>query len=336
MVKYALTLYYVNSCMTFEKSKLSVLGLKVHYVESHSRVIKAVNGVSFNIREGESMGIAGESACGKSTLGSALMRDLEPPGKIIGGSILLDNIDITRLEDTDFDREVRWKKIAMIFQAAMNTLDPVFTVGDQMREILRSHGVESVESSAESRILASLDDVGLDKTIAKKFPYELSGGMKQRVVIAMALLLNPDILIADEPTTALDVLVQAQIINLLKYLKIKRGITIIIISHDLGVISELADKVAIMYSGEIVELGNSVEIFKNPKHPYTQLLISSIPMLSTTNGRIISIKGQPPDLANLPSGCKFLTRCPYAMEVCRKNPPYIKTDSGFTLCWLYE
>jgi peptide/nickel transport system ATP-binding protein len=159
--------------------------------------------------------------------------------------------------------------------------------------------------------------------------------MKQRVTIAMALLLNPDILIADEPTTALDVLVQAQIINLLKYIKTKRGITIIIISHDLGVISELADKVAIMYSGEIVELANSVEIFKNPKHPYTQLLISSIPMLST-NGRITPIKGQPPDLANLPSGCKFLTRCPYAMEVCRKNPPPIKTDSGFTICWLYE
>jgi peptide/nickel transport system ATP-binding protein len=332
MVKYVLTAVLCTSCMTFEKSKLSVLGLKVHYIEGHSRVIKAVNGVSFKIREGESMGIAGESACGKSTLGSALMRDLEPPAKIIGGSILLDNIDITSLEDTDFDREVRWKKIAMIFQAAMNTLDPVFTVGDQMREILRSHGVES---SAESRILASLDDVSLDKTIAKKYPHELSGGMKQRVVIAMALLLNPDILIADEPTTALDVLVQAQIINLLKYLKIMRGITIIIISHDLGVISELADKVAIMYSGEIVELANSVEIFKNPKHPYTQLLISSIPMLST-NGRIISIKGQPPDLANLPSGCKFLTRCPYAMEVCRKDPPHIKTDSGFTLCWLYE
>lgn len=332
MVKYVLTAVLCTSCMTFEKSKLSVLGLKVHYVVSLSRVIKAVNGVSFTIREGESMGIAGESACGKSTLASALMRDLEPPAKIIGGSILLDNIDITSLEDTDFDREVRWKKIAMIFQAAMNTLDPVFTVGDQMREILRSHGIES---NAESRILASLDDVGLDKTIAKSYPHELSGGMKQRVVIAMALLLNPDILIADEPTTALDVLVQAQIINLLKHLKIKRGITIIIISHDLGVISELADKVAIMYSGEIVELANSVEIFRNPKHPYTQLLISSMPMMNT-NGRIISIKGQPPDPANLPIGCKFLTRCPYAMDICRKNPPHIKTDSGFTLCWLYE
>jgi peptide/nickel transport system ATP-binding protein len=318
--------------MTLINSKLSVLDLNVHYIESHSRIIKAVNGVSFNIREGESMGIAGESACGKSTLGFALMRDLQPTAKIVGGFILLDNMDITSLDDTRFDREIRWKKIAMIFQAAMNTLDPVFTVGDQMREILRSHGAES---SVESTILASLDDVGLDKTIAKKYPHELSGGMKQRVAIAMALLLNPDILIADEPTTALDVLVQAQIINLLKYIKTKRGITIIIISHDLGVISELADKVAIMYSGEIVELANSVEIFKNPKHPYTQLLISSIPMLST-NGRITSIKGQPPDLADLPSGCKFLTRCPYAMEVCRKNPPPIKTDSGFTICWLYE
>src|ERR671910_1944317 len=318
--------------MASDKSKLSVRNLSVHYFETNGRVTRAVNKVGFKIEETESMGIAGESACGKSTLGSALMRNLPPPGRIVSGSVLLEGTDIVRLEDAQFDRRIRWKKIAMVFQGAMNTLDPVFTVQDQMEEILRSHGIKG---DHQNRILVSLEDVGLDSATATKYPHELSGGMKQRVVIAMALLLDPDILIADEPTTALDVLVQAQIVNLLKYLKIKRGITIIIISHDLGVISELADKVAIMYSGEIVELANSVEIFKNPKHPYTQLLISSIPMLST-NGRIISIKGQPPDLANLPSGCKFLTRCPYAMEVCRKDPPHIKTDSGFTLCWLYE
>src|SRR5918996_704072 len=318
--------------MASDKSKLSVRNLSVHYFETNGRVTRAVNRVGFKIEETESMGIAGESACGKSTLGSALMRNLQPPGRIVSGSVLLEGTDIVRLEDAQFDRHIRWKKIAMVFQGAMNTLDPVFTVQHQMEEILRSHGIKG---DHQNRILVSLEDVGLDSATATKYPHELSGGMKQRVVIAMALLLNPDILIADEPTTALDVLVQAQIINLLKYIKTKRGITIIIISHDLGVISELADKVAIMYSGEIVELANSVEIFKNPKHPYTQLLISSIPMLST-NGRITPIKGQPPDLANLPSGCKFLTRCPYAMEVCRKNPPPIKTDSGFTICWLYE
>jgi peptide/nickel transport system ATP-binding protein len=278
------------------------------------------------------MGIAGESACGKSTLGSALMRNLQPPGRIVSGSVLLEGTDIVRLEDAQFDRHIRWKKIAMVFQGAMNTLDPVFTVQDQMEEILRSHGIKG---NHQNRILVSLEDVGLDSATATKYPHELSGGMKQRVVIAMALLLDPDILIADEPTTALDVLVQAQIVKLLNYLKIKKGLTIIVISHDLGVIYELADKVAIMYSGEMVELGNSDEIFKKPRHPYTQLLISSIPRLSSGKS-IVYLRGQPPDLANLPEGCKFLSRCPYAMDECRKGPPCVKTPSGFVLCWLYQ
>ena len=318
--------------MKCEKSKLSVLNLNVHYLEGPGRVIKAVNSVSFEIMGGESIGIAGESASGKSTLGSAIMRNLEPNARIIGGSIFLDNIDIINLADTDFDREIRWKKIAMIFQGAMNTLDPVFPIGEQMQEILRSHGVEG---SLQNRTLVSLDDVGLDRSVAKMYPHELSGGMKQRVVIAMSLLLNPDILIADEPTTALDVLVQAQIIKLLKSVKIKRGISIIIISHDLGVISEIADKVAIMYSGEIVELANSQDIFSNPKHPYTQLLISSVPKLDS-KGTIVSLKGQPPDSANLPEGCYFLSRCPFAMEVCKKKPSPLNTTGGFVLCWLYK
>lgn len=317
--------------MKCEKTKLSVLNLNVHYLESRGRV-KAVNGVSFEIRQGESMGIAGESASGKSTLASAIIRNLESTEKIISGSVFLDNIDIIDLGDTDFNRNIRWKKIAMIFQGAMNTLDPVFTIRAQMQEVLRSHGVEG---NVENRILVSLEDVGLKRTIAKMYPHELSGGMKQRVAIAMALLLNPDVLIADEPTTALDVLVQKQIIELLRSLKTKKGITIIIISHDLGVIYELADKVAIMYSGELIELADGEELFNNPKHPYTQLLISSIPKLSS-NGTIVSLHGHSPDLSNLPEGCTFMNRCPYAMEVCRKKPPRVDTASGFALCWLYE
>ena len=312
--------------MASDKSKLSVRN------ETNGRVTRAVNRVDFKIEETESMGIAGESACGKSTLGSALMRNLQPPGRIVSGSVLLEGTDIVRLEDAQFDRRIRWKKIAMVFQGAMNTLDPVFTVQDQMEEILRSHGIKG---DHQNRILVSLEDVGLDSATATKYPHELSGGMKQRVVIAMALLLDPDILIADEPTTALDVLVQAQIVKLLNYLKIKKGLTIIVISHDLGVIYELADKVAIMYSGEMVELGNSDEIFKKPRHPYTQLLISSIPRLSSGKS-IVYLRGQPPDLANLPEGCKFLNRCPYAMDECRKGPPCVKTPSGFVLCWLYQ
>lgn len=215
--------------MKHDKSKLSVSNLNVRYLESSGRVIKAISSVSLEVRKGESIGIAGESASGKSTLGSAIMRNLESNARVTSGSIFLDGVDIIRLDDKDFDREIRWKKIAMIFQGAMNTLDPVFPIGKQMQEILRSHGVEE---SLDVRTLASLDEVGLDRSVAKMYPHELSGGMKQRVVIAMSLLLNPDILIADEPTTALDVLVQAQIIKLLKSLKIKRGISILMISHD--------------------------------------------------------------------------------------------------------
>jgi peptide/nickel transport system ATP-binding protein len=318
--------------MKRDKSKLSVSNLNVQYLEGSGRVIKAVNSVSFEVRKGESIGIAGESASGKSTLGSAIMRTLESNARITSGSIFLDDVDITSLENTDFDREIRWKKIAMIFQGAMNALDPVFPIGKQMLEILKGHGVEG---SLEDRMLSSLDEVGLDRSVAKMYPHELSGGMKQRVVIAMSLLLDPDILIADEPTTALDVLVQAQIIKLLKSLKIKRAISILMISHDLGVISEIADKVAIMYSGEIVELGNSEDIFSNPKHPYTQLLISSVPKLDS-KGTVVSLKGQPPDSANLPEGCYFLNRCPFAMEVCKKNPLPLNTTGGFVLCWLYK
>jgi peptide/nickel transport system ATP-binding protein len=314
------------------KSKLSVRGLRVYYTTSE-RIIKAVDGVSFEIKENESLGIAGESACGKSTLGSALLRNLQPAAKIIDGSILLDDVDILKLGDSDFSRKIRWKRIAMVFQGAMNALDPVFTIKDQMKEILRNH---NIKESDEDLISKSLADVGLEPTVAKKYPHELSGGMKQRIVIAMALLLSPDILIADEPTTALDVLVQTQIIALLRRLKNKKGITIILISHDLAIMSALAEKIAIMYSGQIVEFGNASDIYMNPKHPYTQALISAMPRLNSEKDKVSYIGGHPPDLSNLPSGCKFLSRCPYAMEVCKKDPPQTRTHNGYTYCWLYE
>ena len=238
--------------------------------------MKAVDNITFAISENESLGIAGESACGKSTLGSALLRALQPPGKIIGGNVIISGIDIVKLSDKEFNKSIRWKKIAMIFQGAMNTLDPVYKVGDQMREIMQIH---QFKGNIEDSILESLEQVGLDRDIARRYPHELSGGMKQRVVIAMALLLKPDIVIADEPTTALDVLVQAQIINALKRLKKENGMTIILITHDLGIISEIADKIAVMYAGQIVEIGKASEIYENPKHPYTQALISAIPTL---------------------------------------------------------
>jgi peptide/nickel transport system ATP-binding protein len=251
---------------------LSVDCLKVYYF-SDLGIIKAVDDVSFSIKKNESIGIVGESGCGKSTLGTALLRSVPYPGKIVNGRIILDGEDITKMSDDEFNKKVRWKKISMIFQGALNSLDPVFTIGSQMNEILQQHGY----SNDYSEIIAdSLSSVLLEPSIIKKYPHELSGGMKQRVSIAMSLLLNPKILVADEPTTSLDVMVESQIINLLKKLKKDRNMSIIFISHDLGVISEVSEIIAIMYRGQIVELGKAYEIYKNPKHPYTEKLVSSI------------------------------------------------------------
>jgi peptide/nickel transport system ATP-binding protein len=311
-------------------AKLSVLGLKAYYFAENG-VVKAVDNVTFEIGENESLGIAGESACGKSTLASTLLRALQHPGKIVGGNIIIDGVDVSKLSDNDFNKSIRWKKIAIIFQGAMNTLDPVYKIGDQMREIMQQH---QFEGDIQGTILKSLEQVGLHPDISKRYPHEISGGMKQRVVIAMALLLNPDIVIADEPTTALDVIAQAQIINLLKRLKKDNGLTIILITHDLGIISEIAERIAIMYAGQLVEIGSAAEIYKNPKHPYTQALISAIPTLHEKK-KIAFIKGNPPNLAHAPTGCRFFERCPHAMNICKEEPPEITTETGFTRCWLY-
>jgi peptide/nickel transport system ATP-binding protein len=311
-------------------AKLSVLGLKAYYFTENG-IVKAVDNVTFEIGENESLGIAGESACGKSTLASTLLRALQHPGKIVGGNIIIDGVDVSKLSDNDFNKSIRWKKLAIIFQGAMNTLDPVYKIGDQMREIMQQH---QFEGDIEGTILRSLEQVGLHPDISKRYPHEISGGMKQRVVIAMALLLNPDIVIADEPTTALDVIAQAQIINLLKRLKKENGLTIILITHDLGIISEIAERIAIMYAGQLVEIGSAAEIYKNPKHPYTQALISAIPTLHEKN-KIAFIKGNPPNLAHAPTGCRFFERCPHAMNICKEEPPEIATETGFTRCWLY-
>ena len=314
------------------KTKLSVLDLKAYYFTNNG-VVKAIDGISFAINENESLGIAGESACGKTSLGNAILRTMQPPGKIVEGSIILNGIDIVKLPYSDFNKKIRWKKIAMVFQGAMNTLDPVYTIGDQMRELMEQH---NFKDKVEEIISESLEQVGLDQNIAKRYPHELSGGMKQRVVIAMALLLKPDIVIADEPTTALDVLVQAQIINLLKSLKEDKGMTIILITHDLAIISKIADKIGIMYAGQLVEFGNAAEIYRNPKHPYTQALISAVPKLHSDNKQMHFIKGDPPNMLNLPSGCRFYSRCPYAMEICKQDPPEVKNETGHIRCWLYK
>ena len=320
---------------------LNVNNLKVHYFTQFGNV-KAVDDVSFSLAKNESIGIVGESGCGKSTLGAALLRSVPFPGKIVDGQIILDSQNITNLSDTEFDKNIRWKEISMIFQGALNTLDPVFTVGSQMKEILKQHGYSGDDFDVISN---SLQSVLLEPTITKKYPHELSGGMKQRVAIAMALLLNPRILIADEPTTSLDVMVQSQIINLLKKLKKNRNMSIVFISHDLGVISEVSETIAIMYRGQIVELGKSSEIYKNPKHPYTEKLVASIPNLKDEENIILKPDRKSKGFEIIESsqessiretGCKYLDNCPYAKEKCRTDPPLINDKNGFVRCWLYE
>jgi peptide/nickel transport system ATP-binding protein len=314
------------------KTKLSVFNLQAYYFTDKG-IIKAVDHISFSINEKESLGIAGESACGKSSLGTAILRTMQAPGKVIEGSIILNGTDIARLSDSDFNKKIRWKKIAMVFQGAMNSLDPVYTIGDQMTEIMEQH---HFRGNTAEKISESLKQVGLDQSITKRYPHELSGGMKQRVIIAMALLLEPDVVIADEPTTALDVLVQAQIINLLKRLKKEKGMTVILITHDMAIISEIADKIGIMYAGQLVEFGSAVEIYRNPKHPYSHALIAAIPKIHSDDKQIHFIKGNPPNMLDLPSGCRFYERCPYAMDICKQDPPKIMTQTGYTLCWLYK
>lgn len=308
---------------------LVVEDLNTHYITEEGHV-HAVDDVSFNLESGESIGIAGESACGKSTLGLSIIRMIQG-GKIISGKILADGDSILELSEEEFDKKQRWKKISMVFQGAMNSLDPVFTISEQLFDVLKQHGFDGDYSDTMKWAVRA---VGLKEDILQKYPHELSGGMKQRIVIAMALLLRPKIMIADEPTTALDVLVQAQILNLLKNLK-KDGMSIMLISHDLATISEICEKIGIMYGGKMVEFGTSREIFEKPKHPYTQALIQSIPRLHGTK-KPKYIPGSPPNLLNPKSGCRFIDRCPFAMEKCKKDPPKFKTESGYVLCWLYE
>ena len=312
--------------------KLKVSGLKAYYFTDNG-IIRAVDGVNFEISEGQSLGIVGESACGKSTLGAALMQSMQSPGRIVEGSITLGGDNITKMSSSEFDSRVRWKKIAMVFQGAMNALDPVYTVESQLREILAEH---HYQGKIDDKISESLQQVGLDLSIAKRYPHELSGGMKQRVVIAMALLLNPDILIADEPTTALDMVVQSQIISLLKKLQKERGITIILITHDLALVSQITDKIGIMYAGQLVEFSTTKDIYKKPRHPYTQALIEAIPRLRTKDKKIHFVKGSPPSLLSPPLGCRFLDRCVHAMDVCKRDPPEFQTEAGYVQCWLYE
>jgi peptide/nickel transport system ATP-binding protein len=315
---------------------LDVEGLKTYFYTSKG-IVKAVDNVSFKLGRGEVLGIAGESGCGKSTLGFSLIRLVPPPGRIVGGRINFMGEDVLKMPEEEFRTKVRWKGISMVFQGAMNALNPVYTVGSQIAEVLMLHkGLSKKEALEEAANLLKM--VGLDPRRIRSYPHELSGGMKQRVVIAMALALRPPLVIADEPTTALDVVVQAQIMNLLKSLQRELKMSIILITHDMSLIAEIADKVAIMYAGKIVEIGSSDRVFNNPLHPYTRALINSIPSLRKELKKLEFIPGVPPDLIQPPPGCRFHPRCKYVFEPCnREEPPMVEVEPGhFVSCWLYS
>jgi len=315
---------------------LEVDNLYLHYT-SGERIIRAVDGVSFKIADrGQAVGVVGESGSGKTSLATALMRMMPPNVARFDGSVRLNGQDILALSDNDYRRDIRWKKIAMVFQGAMNVLNPVLKIGMQVAEpLLTQRGAD--KKAAYKRAEALMERVGLPADMIGRYPHELSGGQKQRVVIATALIEHPDLLILDEPTSALDVSVQAQIMNLLKDLKEDPGISMIFITHDIGLASDLCDSMAVAYAGQHVEFGPAERVLVEPQHPYSRLLLASLPRLHETE-RPLPMPGEPPDPTNLPSGCRFHPRCPLMFEPCPTDmPPELRLpDGGFSRCWLVD
>jgi peptide/nickel transport system ATP-binding protein len=316
---------------------LQVQNLKTYYTILRGAV-KAVDNVSFEIDKGEALGLAGESGCGKTTVALSILRILPPNGKIVGGEILYEDMDLIKLSEEQIREKIRWKGISIVFQGAMNALNPVYKIRDQIAEAITTHEYNISKEEIDARIRNLFELVGLDPKRADNYPHEFSGGMRQRAMIAMALACNPKLLIADEPGTALDVIVAAQVLKLLKELKKRLNLSMIIITHDLSIIAETCEKCAIMYAGKIVEYGDSVTVFKFPMHPYTQGLMAAFPSLKEQRTRIASIPGSPPDLLNPPSGCRFHPRCKYAMEICEKREPEFLElkDKHYVACHLVQ
>jgi peptide/nickel transport system ATP-binding protein len=300
---------------------LDVKNLKMYYATLRGYV-RAVDDVSFELEKGKTIGLAGESGCGKSSIAITILKILPRNAKILNGKIIFENKDILKIDEDEMRKEYRWKKISMIFQGAMNSLHPTMKIGDQIAEAIMLHeGIEKKEALERAGKL--LDLVGIGASRIDRYPHELSGGMKQRTIIAMSLACNPSFVIADEPTTALDVIVEAQVLKVMKELQKKLSLSMMIISHDLSMIAETCDDIAIMYAGKIVETGNLLNVFKEALHPYTQKLIDAFPSILGEKKELASIHGFPPDLLNPPSGCRFHPRCPYVMEICKKEEPQL-------------
>ncbi len=311
--------------MSFEV--LKVQNLKMYYYMEDGQFVRAVDGISFSVFKGRTLGIVGESGCGKSSLAMTLIRILPANAKIVNGSIevLTDRgyVDITKLSESELRSRIRWKYISIIPQGAMNALNPFIKIGDQIVEAILLH--ENISRrEAEERAKNLLKCVNIDPSRFDSYPHELSGGQRQRVVIAMALATYPKVIIADEPTTALDVITQAQVIKLLKDLQKKFNFGLLFITHDLSLIAQVADYVAVMYAGKIVEYGPLDKVYNEPLHPYTKALLEAIPRLYGEKKRLRGIPGTPPDLRNPPPGCRFHPRCPYADEICKKEEPELR------------
>ncbi len=313
---------------------LRVKDLRIHY-RTKRGMVKAVDNVSFEVAKGEVLGLVGESGCGKSTTGFGILKIL-PKNAVISGEMVLDGEDLVPKTEREMQR-IRGNDVAMIFQDPMTSLNPIMKVRDHFVETIRTHRPDTDQSEAEEMAAKALEDVGIDPARMNEYPFQFSGGMRQRVMIALSLVLNPKLVIADEPTTSLDVIVQAQILELLKKLKREYDMSMILITHDLGVVAEMADRIAVMYAGHLVEVARSDDIYYSPKHPYTRALLESIPNTNIEDLELRYIPGSPPDLVDPPKGCRFAPRCPFAKKKCfEEEPPIFEVDGAEVKCWLYE
>ena len=314
---------------------LKIKDLKVLYA-TRMGLVKAVDKVDLELKRGQTLGLVGESGCGKSTLGFSILRLIPPPGRIIGGEIIFDGSDLVKKTEKEM-RNIRGKRISMIFQDPMTCLNPLMKIGEHIVETILTHEKKLNKKDAIKRAEDLVVKLGISKLRLDDYPHQFSGGMRQRAMIGLALALNSDLIIADEPTTSLDVIVEAQILDLLKELRKTYELTIILITHNMGVVSELVDRIAIMYAGKIVEIADCFPLFGNPLHPYTVGLLKSIPNISLEKQKLQIMPGSPPDLINPPSGCRFHPRCKNVMRKCSLYEPPLKEvkENHLVRCWLY-
>jgi peptide/nickel transport system ATP-binding protein len=326
---------FVWEDMPEKQTLLEIVDLQVHY-PVRTGTVRGVDHVDLIVYEGETLGLVGESACGKSTLGRAILRLVSEPGEIVGGQILFRGEDLLAKGEKEMT-QVRGKNISMIFQDPMTSLNPLQRIDHHFVETIRTHEAGISKAGAQERVAEMFDHLGIQRERLMDYPHQFSGGMRQRVMIGLALILNSDLVLADEPTTSLDVIVEAQILDLIKELKQAYHMTLILISHNLGIVAELADRLAVMYAGKLVEVAPALALFDEPLHPYTQGLLASVPNIRLEDDELRTMPGAPPDLLHPPTGCRFHPRCVHAMERChRQEPPYRQVyGERWTACWLY-